>query len=59
MPDDATEGVAEHSSTLQPLINLHVYITAFMFSCSGAASSSSQFIYIWDWNMGNEDWKNA
>ena len=35
MPDDAIEGVAEHSSRLQPSINLHAPITAFMFSCSG------------------------
>ena len=35
MPDDATEGVAEHSSRLQPTINLHAPVTAFMFSCSG------------------------
>ena len=33
MPDDATEGVAEHSSSLQPSINLHASVTAFMFSC--------------------------
>ena len=31
MPDDATEGVAEHSSMLQPSINLHAPVTAFMF----------------------------
>ena len=35
MPDDATEAVAEHSSRLQPSINLHAPVTAFMFSCSG------------------------
>ena len=35
MPDDATEGVAEHSSRLQPSINLHAPVTALMFSCSG------------------------
>ena len=35
MPHDATEGVAEHSSRLQPSINLHAPVTAFMFSCSG------------------------
>ena len=28
MPDDATEGVAEHSSRLQPSINLHTPVTA-------------------------------
>ena len=28
MPDDATEGVAEHSSRLQPSINLHGPVTA-------------------------------
>ena len=26
MPDDATEGVAEHSSWLQPSINLHAQL---------------------------------
>ena len=31
MPDDATEGVAKHSSRL----NLHAPVTAFMFSYSG------------------------
>ena len=35
MPADATEGVAEHSSRLQPSINLHAPVSAFMFSCSG------------------------
>ena len=35
MLDDATEGVAEHSSRLQPSINLHAPVTAFMFSCFG------------------------
>ena len=35
MPDDTTEGVAEHSSRLQPSINLHAPVTAFVFSCSG------------------------
>ena len=35
IPDDATEGVAEHSSRLQPTINLHAPVTAFMLSCSG------------------------
>ena len=35
MPDDATEGMAEHSSRLQPSISLHAPVTAFMFSCSG------------------------
>ena len=33
MPDDATEGVVEHNSRLQPSINLHAPVTAFMFSC--------------------------
>ena len=36
MPDDATEGLAKHSSRLQPPINLHAPVTAFMFiTCSG------------------------
>ena len=34
MPDAPTESVAEHSSKLQPSINLHAPVTAFMFSCS-------------------------
>ena len=38
MPDDATEGVAEHSSRLQPSINLHAPVTAFMFSWSDVRS---------------------
>ena len=33
MPDDATEGVAEHSSRLQPSINLHAPVTAFLHGC--------------------------
>ena len=28
MPDDTTEGLAEHSSRLQPSINLHDPVTA-------------------------------
>ena len=40
MSDDATEGVAEHSSRLQPSINLHAPVTAFMFSCSGTQSTT-------------------
>ena len=35
MPDDANEGVAEHSSRLQPSINLHAPVIAFLFSCYG------------------------
>ena len=35
MPDDDTEGVAEHSSKLQRSLNLYAPVTAFMFSCSG------------------------
>ena len=35
MPADTTESVAEHSARLQPSINLHAPVTAFMFSCSG------------------------
>ena len=42
MPDDATEGVVKHSSRLQPSINLHAPVTAFMFSCSGCRSGSRQ-----------------
>ena len=42
MPDVATEGVAEHSSRLQPSINLHAPVTAFMFSCSGYKIGNEQ-----------------
>ena len=35
MSDDATEGVTEYISRLQPPINLHAPVTTFMFSCSG------------------------
>ena len=42
MPDDATEGVAEHSSRLQPSINLHAPVTAFMFSCSGTQCTTPE-----------------
>ena len=35
MPADITETAAEHSARLQPSINLHAPVTAFMFSCSG------------------------
>ena len=35
MPADTTETVAEHSTSLQPSINLHAPVTAFMFHCSG------------------------
>ena len=29
IPDDATDNVAEHSTRLQPSINLHALVTAF------------------------------
>ena len=32
MPDDTTEPVAEHSARLQPSVNLHAPVTAFMFT---------------------------
>ena len=35
MPDNATDGVAEPSSRLQPSINLNASSTAFMFNWSG------------------------
>ena len=35
LPNDVTEGMAEHGPRLQPSINLHAPVTAFMFSCSG------------------------
>ena len=31
---DATESMVEHSSKLQPTINLHAQVTTFIFSCS-------------------------
>ena len=33
LPDGATEGMAKHSSRLQPSINVHDPVTAFMLSC--------------------------
>ena len=47
LPDDATEGVAEHSSRLQPSINLHAPVTAFMFSCSGTQCTTPK-----GWRLG-------
>ena len=35
MPADTTETVTEHSARLQPSINLHAAVTAYMFSCFG------------------------
>ena len=35
MPADTTETVVDQSARLQPSINLHASVTAFMFSCSG------------------------
>ena len=35
MPVETTEAVAEHSTRLQPSVNLHAPVTVFMFSCSG------------------------
>ena len=35
MPDETTETVVEHSARLQPSINLHAPVTAFLVSCSG------------------------
>ena len=42
MPDDATEGVAEHSSRMQSLINLHAPVIAFMFRCSGTQCTTPE-----------------
>ena len=42
MPDDATEGVAKHSSKLQPSINFHAPVTAFIFSCFGTQCSTQK-----------------
>ena len=36
MPHDAIEGVAKHSSGLQPSVSSHAPVTAYMFSLSGA-----------------------
>ena len=47
MPDDATEDVAEHSSRLQPSINLHAPVTAFVFSCSGTKCTTPK-----GWRLG-------
>ena len=35
MPADITKTVAKHSAKLQPSINLHAPVTAFMFNCTG------------------------
>ena len=48
MPDDATEGVAEHSSRLQRSINLHAQVTTFMFTCSGAQCTTPN-----GWRLGS------
>ena len=42
MPADTTETVAEYSARLQPSINLHVSVTAFMFSCSGTQCTTQE-----------------
>ena len=42
MPDETTEGVAENNSRLQPSINLHALVTAFMFSCSGTQCTTPE-----------------
>ena len=51
MPDDVTEGVAEHSflrlQPNQPSINLHALATAFMFSCSGTHCTTPK-----GWRLG-------
>ena len=58
MPDDATEGVAEHSSRLQPSINLHAPVTALCVTalCDKITNTGGQSfwehwlvrkIYIW------------
>ena len=36
IPNGATETLAEHSSNLQPSINMHAPVEAFICSCSGA-----------------------
>ena len=47
MPADTTEGVAKHSTRLQPSINLHAPVTAFMFSCSGTQCTTPE-----GWRLG-------
>ena len=49
MPADTTESVAEHGARLQPPINLHAPVTAFMFSCSGT-------VCVWGGGGVNEAW---
>ena len=57
MPDDATKGVAEHSSRLQPSINLHAPVKAFMFRVIPCQINTvknitiSKMVHIWygDW----------
>ena len=47
MPADPTETVAEHRARLQPSINLHAPVTAFMFSCSGTQCTTPE-----GWRLG-------
>ena len=42
MPADTTEGVAEHSTRLQPSINLNAPVTASMFRCSGTQCTTPE-----------------
>ena len=42
MPAGTTEFVAEHSARLQPSINLHAPVTAFMFSCSSTQCTTPE-----------------
>ena len=42
MPADTTEGVAEHSTRLQPSINLNAPVTTSMFSCSGTQCTTPE-----------------
>ena len=46
-PADTTEAVAEHSARLQPSINLHAPVTAFMISCSGTQCTTPE-----GWRLG-------
>ena len=41
------DGVAEHRARLQPSINLHAPVTAFMFSCSGTQCTTQE-----GWRLG-------
>ena len=53
MPDVATEGLAEHSSRLQPSISLHAPVTAFM--CHDVLREMCVARYVLCYNMQCHD----